>query len=421
MTELTGTLSRLRDAAGVLRGLTDTQVVAELGSALELWRGDDGFAARSARALSVLKGSSAAMVRFGLGRLLDAHSPTALRQWLSEARVEAARRMAARHPRGESPDLDRLHGPPVVAQILAGNIAGLSLTAAMEALMARSAVLLKPASGDPVTAPLFKDTLDRVAPRLGRAVAVEQWEGGDEEVESRVLAAVDFVVATGGEEMVSSLRGRLVKPARIHGPRFSIGVVGMGWMNAPISWWDAVAREIVLWDQQGCLSPRLLFVAGSPRRFARRLAEAMQRWEERWPAKPWEPAEASAIHGFRAPYEMADGSSAGSLDPGGPAWTVVWDQDPTLDVGPPARAVRVTSRLKVRDLGDLLAQHAERVQGMGTAFLSPRSVGWKRIAGWSDIPWVTALTSIQDPPAGWRADGRSGLSELLSQPRERRA
>jgi hypothetical protein len=419
-------LSRLRPASDRLRAYTDDAVIGGLLAALDLWRGTDGYGRRAARELSRAHGSSEAMIAFGLDRMLAAHTAESLRRWLAEARVEASRNLAAAYPAGEPPDLEALSGPPVIAQILAGNLAGLALPAVMEGLLARSAVVLKPAAGDLVTPPRIKEALDRAAPELGEVVLVERWRGGDGDgdggtagrdrraIEDRVLSFVDYVVATGGTGMISALAGRVTGPHVFYGPRFSIGVVGMEWMQAPSSWWEEVVREIVLWDQEGCLSPRILFVAGNPRRFASRLAEAMALWEARWPARTWSAAVAGALHGFRAPYEMADGTHAGALDPGSTAWTVVWDEDPTMDAGPPARAVRVTSRLGVRAFGDLLLANRDRIQGMGTAFLASTGAGWKRAAGWSDVPWIADLTRIQDPPAGWRADGRSGLAKLLS-------
>ena len=407
------TIDQLRDAAFTLATMGDAGVLDGLASALALWRGSDGYAARAAHDLGQHNGQSADMLRFGLERFLNAHSRDALAAWLADSRVEAARRAAARRPDGQAPSLALLRGPRVIAQILAGNVAGLGIAAAVEGLLARSAVLLKAASGDPVTPRLFKESLDRAAPKLGQAIVVRTWSGGDARVEDEVFSRVDFVVASGGEEMMAALHDRLKTPHLIYGPRVSIGVVGMGWHSAPESWWEEVVREIVLWDQQGCLSPRILFVAGDQKRFARRLAEAMKHWETVWPARPRGAAESSAVHGFRSPYQMAGGTDAGCIEPGNTAWTVVWDPDPTLDAGPPLRVVRVTPRIGIRAMNSLLSKNRGRVQGMGTAFLASHGLGWRRVAESGEVPWTSPLTSIQEPPAGWRADGRSGLTELL--------
>ncbi len=408
-------LEQLRDASFARRTMSDTDVLEGISAVLELWRGSDGYAVRAAHELAAETGQSEDMLRSGLDRMLNAHSPDGLLQWVTDSRVEAARRIATEHPEGEAPSIPLLRGPKVMAQVLAGNVAGLALPATLEALLARSTVLLKSASGDPIIPRLFKESLAHAAPALGKAVAVRAWQGGDEKVEGAVFEQVDYVVASGGREMERSLSRRLKMPHRIHGPRITIGVVGMAWHQAPGAWWENMAREIVLWDQLGCLSPRILFVAGDPKRFAWRLADALVYWQNRWPARPLASAEASAVHGFRSLYQMADGNEAGCIDPEDTSWTVVWDSDPTLDSGPPHRVVRVTRRIGIRAMKPLLTEHHGEIQGMGTDHLASHELNWRRLAEWGGIPWVASLTAIQDPPAGWRADGRSGLVDLLVQ------
>ena len=409
------TVARLREASKSLRSMPDGEVVDSLARALKLWEGEEGLAMRAARELAAPRKQSEDMLRFGLNRMIHAHSRTALAFWVSEARVEAGRHLALKSPQKPLPDLGNLRGPAVVAQILAGNVPALAVPAALEALLARSAVVLKPADEDTISAQLFKESLDQAAPELSGCVAVERWSGGNDIAEAEVFAAVDYVVASGGSQMVQSLTKRLSsKPHMLYGPRISIGVVGMGWLDAPGSWWEDVAREIALWDQRGCLSPRILFVAGDPERFARRLAPAMSKLEERWPAGPASLGSGTNIISFRAPYEMAKEGKAGIFASKGTAWTVVWDHSTSLEVGPPARAVRITTRPSARDLEALLIKAKGMVQGAGLDFLVRGDVEWRRGLEHGGVGWVAPLTSIQDPPAGWRADGRSGLAELLS-------
>ena len=398
------TYARLRVAARELAMMDDDELPAGLGAALALWKGPSGLGARAAAEIAADTGMSEAMIAFGLRRVIAAHSRVKLARWLAEARAEAGPGAADRR---------FLCGPVIVAQILAGNVAGLAIPAALEALLARSTVLLKPAAEERTTARLFKESLDRAAPVFGRAVEVVEWTGGDETVERGVFAAADMVVASGGDAMVRSLAERVQGPLLVHGPRISIGILGGGWREAPDSWWSRIAREIVLWEQAGCLSPRVLFVTGDRRRFAERLGRALAGWERRWPAPPRTAVEASAILAHRARYEMGDGRRRGIVAPPAPAWSVAWDDEPSLDAGPPARAVRVTALPRPRELHDLLTAHRDEVQGMGYAWLGNRSGAYAEAARDAGVAFVAPLETIQDPPAGWRADGRSGLAELL--------
>jgi hypothetical protein len=408
-------ITHLRDASKALRSMQDGEVVDSVSRVLKLWEGDDGLAARAAHELATHRKQSEDMLKFGLNRMIQAHSRTALAFWLSEARVEAGRNLAIKDPKKPLPDLGSLRGPAVVAQVLAGNVPALAIPAALEALLARSAVVLKPADEDSISAQLFKESLDQAAPELSACVDVERWSGGNDIAEAEVFGAVDYVIASGGQQMVQSLTKRLSsKPHTFYGPRLSIGLVGMGWLDAPGAWWEDVAREIALWDQRGCLSPRVLFVAGDPERFARRLAPALNRWQERWPAGPPSLGDGTDIVSFRTPYQMAKEGKAGIFTSNGTAWTVVWDHNASLDAGPPARAVRVTTRPSSRDLEALLIKAKGMVQGAGLDFLMRGDAEWRRALERGGVAWVAPLTSIQDPPAGWRADGRSGLAALLA-------
>jgi acyl-CoA reductase LuxC len=408
-------IARLRDASKALRSMQDAEVVDSLSRVLKLWDGDDGLVARAARELAAHRKQSEDMLRFGLHRMIQAHSRTALLFWLSEARVEAGRRLAIHNAKKPLPDLGSLRGPAVVAQVLAGNVPALAIPAALEALLARSAVVLKPADEDLISAQLFKESLDQAAPELSGCVDVERWSGGNDIAEAEVFGAVDYVIASGGQQMVQSLTKRLSsKPHTFYGPRISIGLVGMGWLDAPGSWWDDVAREIAIWDQRGCLSPRILFVAGDPERFARRLAPALNKWQEKWPAGPPSLGEGTDIISFRTLYQMAKEGKAGIFASNGTAWTVVWDHSTSLEVGPPARAVRITIRPSSRDLEAMLIKSKGLVQGAGLDFLVRGDLEWRRALEHGGVGFVAPLTSLQDPPAGWRADGRSGLAELLA-------
>ena len=344
-------IAKLREASKALRSMQDGEVVDSLSRVLKLWEGDDGFAARAAHELATHRKQSEDMLRFGLNRMIQAHSRTAMAFWISEARVEAGRNMALKNPKKPLPDLGSLRGPGVVAQVLPGNVPALAIPAGLEALLARSAVVLKPADEDPISATLFKESLDHAAPELSACVDVEKWSGGNDIAEAEVFGAVDYVIASGGQQMVQALTKRLSnKPHTFYGPRISIGLVGMGWLDAPSSWWDDVAREIAIWDQRGCLSPRILFVAGDPERFSRRLAPALTKMQETWPAGPSSLGNGTDIISFRTPYQMAREGQAGIFAPNNTAWTVVWDHSTTLEAGPPARAVRVTTRPSARDL-----------------------------------------------------------------------
>lgn len=381
-----------------MAALDDETLVKTLAGSVERWEKAAGGLESAVTALARDRGDAPAMLRFGFRRLVAAHDAAGLHAWLRSAQDESGG--AGR-------------GPALLVQVLAGNVPGLALPAILEALLARSAVIVKPAAEDRHTAPGFRAALTSEAPLLSRAVAVVSWRGGDRAAEDAAFSRADAIVASGGDAALDAIAERAPRTLLRHGPRISVGVVGEAWRDLPPEWWTAVSGEIALWDQKGCLSPLVLCVGGDRPAFAGRLAEAMAAREREWPAPPRPPGDAAAIHAYRARHAM--GAETGVREPGDGAWTVVWDGAAGLDAGPPHRVVRVAPALAPRELVGLLrAPEAPEVQGIGLAALDPPDTEEWRAAGTAaGVGRVCPLHAIQDPPAGWRADGRSGLAELL--------
>jgi hypothetical protein len=72
------------------------------------------------------------------------------------------------------------------------------------------------------------------------------------------------------------------------GPKLSFGFVPSRSQLAP-SDWDGFASDILVWEQQGCLSPQVLFVEGkeeSVRDLAEKLVSGAESLGERWKRVP---------------------------------------------------------------------------------------------------------------------------------------
>ena len=123
--------------------------------------------------------------------------------------------------------------------------------------------------------------------------------------------------------------------------------------------------------------------------------EAMRRRQEIWPGPPRSAGEASAVHAFRAPYELSDPEQAGWVGPADTSWTVAWDEDPSLDAGPPCRVVRVTARPTSRELTTLLRERRGEIQGLGYAHAGTHAERWRRAALLGDVPWAAPLEQLQ--------------------------
>ena len=314
------------------------------------------------------------------------------------------------------PDRRRMaSGPPLVLQLHAGNVPGVSVGCAMLSLIARSGVLAKTGSDEPWLLPLFARALAEVDPLLGDCLAVTWWPGeSSPPALSHWVKASRKVVMYGGDEAVAAIRERVPSDTEliVYGPRTGIGVF---LPDAPQEAAGLLARDALAYEQRGCISPRLVYVVGSkPLEVARVIARELKRESERLGKPPMTEAEAVALRRVRAEWEFA-GISDGSTLALGPAdlnWTVLARDAPGIEAQALPRALWVYG---VRDLETLRAalQPLEgRIQGLGYAGRQ----GERQLAGLAvelGVSRVCPLGRMAWPPPDWRQENRQRLMPLL--------
>ena len=115
----------------------------------------------------------------------------------------------------------------------------------------------------------------------------------------------DRVWAYGSDETLDEIAVTLPPGVAFHGHGTGFGVAVLDGQLGQSSIEEALAllaEDVALFDQRGCLSPRVLLVMGGPpaaREIAEALAHALGALEERIPRGELEPAEAVQISRFR--------------------------------------------------------------------------------------------------------------------------
>lgn len=384
---------------------------------------DDPLRRAADALLPAVTGYARPMIDRILDRMLADWRAPALRRLLdAELRDPAALdRFVADPVRGS-----RVHaaGPELVVHVLAGNVPGVAVTSLIRALLVKSASLAKTGRREPILAPLFARALQQVDPDLAACIAVTWWPGADTGLTRAALRAADAVLVYGGDAAVNAARAHARPEAVVleHGPRVSFGFVAREALAS-----DAlaartaadVAEATALFDQQGCVSPQLVYVeqggALDARAFARLAAAALDSLRDRLPRATLSPDEAAAIHRIRASTEFRaigghDVDVFGSLDT---AATVLYEADPAFAGSPLNRVLRVKPLADLDDLPARLRPVGRLLQTAGfagppdrIAALAPRltAAGVTRIAPFRDMPF---------PPPFWHHDGRGPLAELL--------
>jgi len=179
------------------------------------------------------------------------------------------------------------HGRPTTPArlacfVLAGNVYTAALRPLAWALLCRVPVVLKPASADAGLTELFALALAEADPELAEAVGVVRF-GRDEPVVLEGLASrADVVHAWGSDRTMVEVRAKLPASTAFvsHGHGLGLAYVPRAALSGLASAErvaDALALDVALYDQRGCLSPHALLVEGggeiSPVDFAALLSE----------------------------------------------------------------------------------------------------------------------------------------------------
>jgi len=319
-----------------------------------------------------------------------------------------------------------VRGPEFIFHIAAGNIPNPILMSIALGILTRSAQLVKCGSGASFIPRLFAHSLYELDSKIASCLEVAEWRGGNHALEEILFAEADCITATGSDETLDKIRHQV--PARkrylSYGHRVSFGYVTgeslTGFAAKKII--TRAADDVTAWDQNGCLSPHVIYVEHgggvSAEQFAEMLAEELAKREEIEPRGALSVEEAATIASRRAFYEVraahAPESTRHWCSQGSTAWTVVYEADSRFQMSCLNRFIYVKG---VTDLTHALQSVDElrgKISTVGLAAPEHRAqviVG--QLTKWG-VTRVCPLGQMQNPPLLWRHDGRPGLGDLVT-------
>ena len=426
LTEACQTLKRNRER--YLAGRSTEQLVRVLGDVAEAWLKPDHPFRKLALELGPAETRfSRETLQHGLDDFFKQITPDNLRALLVQELGDVRRldTLTAADVDRKSLRAATVVGPEFLVHIAAGDIPNPTWMSMVLGLLARSAQLVKCASGSTFLPRLFAHSLYEADPKLGACLEVAGWRGGNVDLEDVLFAEADCVTATGSDETLAAVRSRLPIKTRFvgYGHRVSFGFVAREVLS-PLRGPQIATRaadDVIAWNQLGCLSPHVIYVQSggevSPERFAELLAEELGRREQTEPRGGLPESHAATIASRRGIYEVRAAHSPETRmwhSKESTAWTVVYEADPRFQVSCLNRFIYVKP---VKDLAELL-QQAEVVRGgistVGVAASEHQTeeLAWQ-LARWG-VTRVCPVGRMQNPPLTWRHDGRPALGDLVT-------
>ena len=319
----------------------------------------------------------------------------------------------------------RAHGSPRwprrIAHVLAGNVLPPTFAMLVRGWLLGAAQWLRPAAREPLFAAALAAHLHELASELAPTFAVSWWPHGAE-MEAAVLGAADLVTAQGDDTSVAALRARAqaVAPrARYcgYGDRWSVGLLSRQALTPANA--AGVARDVSLFDGQGCLSPSVVLVeeCAETREWCAALAAALGEEETRQPRGPRSETERAGLRAWRESMRLgiALGSVCGLWEShGSTAWAcALLAPECALPALPLDRHVPVLPFVSEAGCMRLLGAGVARLQGIAADLR-----GWDAARAATLVaqlaPTRVALPgTLQLAPPDWRQDHLAPLGAWL--------
>jgi len=253
-------------------------------------------------------------------------------------------------------------GPSPLLAILSSNLPGLAVQSLLPALLLQRPILLKSPTSEPLFTPAFVRALADRQPLLGEAVAAVTWPGGEPILEAPVLEAAGRVLAYGEAETIESLERRAPDKVHAYGPKTSLAAISSEVRASSVA--EGLARDIVLFDQRGCLSIQAIYTEGDAVGLTRALAAALSTAALEIPPGPPDPVVVAGVQqirmeaAFRGLYTADIPIEVGSI---------VVEPQPGFQPSPGLRTIRIHPVERLGELPEILALWAGRLQGAALA------------------------------------------------------
>ncbi|UCF18834.1 MAG: acyl-CoA reductase [Gemmatimonadota bacterium] len=411
-------LQNIRGQARILAQRPLEEIITAIdGVARRIGSGGDPLHRELLGALPGLTGYSQRMIEIGLERMAEGWRAEALRSALAGefGSVGVLDRFEPKAAGG----LERAFGPELTVHVFSGNIPGVAVSSLVRALCVKSGSFGKTAVGEPYLAVCFARALAEDDPELANSLAVTYWPGGSEDLEQVAFSEADAVIVYGSDETISDVSRRVPPATRLlaYPNRVSAALIARSALDrdGTESLARGLALDVVTFDQQGCVSPHIVYVERggerSPLEFGRLVGAILEEYAVEVPRGVLTPGESTLIHQLRAQAEIR-GAEVLASQPG-TEWTVIVEERPEFEPSPLNRVIQVRA---VDDLTAALRALQRVGRHLQTVAIAAAPERLEELAGRLGSIGATRLAAVGHaawPTPHWHHDGRFQYLDLV--------
>ncbi len=232
-----------------------------------------------------------------------------------------------------------------------------------------------------------------------------------QQLPSELLKLADLVMVLGSDQTIETIQKQLHPKQRFIAYGHRTSALWIAEMPKSSKIFDRIAEDISVYGQQGCLSPRWIWLAPSIHGtlFSEKLGLAMNRWRERKEESiSLTPTQEALIYELRETHRALGNevyASVGNLD-----WTVIDDLHGNSELTDLPRVIFVRS-LSERELLKEFAWISGDLSTVGV-YGSPSKALESLWIRWG-ASRICPVGKMQRPPLNWFHDGRPQLSDLV--------
>jgi hypothetical protein len=283
-------------------------------------------------------------------------------------------------------------------------------------LLLKSPIIAKSPSREPFFPILLAKSIHAVDPRLASCIATFWWPGGKWKIEKTIFKEADYIHIYGGNEVIQEIKSQIPvgKTFLSFGHKISFSLIGKNEQLREKAKTLArhVAYDVSLYDQQGCVSPQVIYLEKGifqPREWTKELALAMGKISIRFPPARISLGEASRIHQIRGQYHFRKKALCLSSHPK-PDWTVIYEDNSEFCPSCLNRVIFVRPLSKIERLPKILEKWKGFFQAIG---YSSRTLKLYKIAKQLKIPFLLPIGKMQATSFKSHIEERLGMLRQL--------